>query len=51
MMRTWYWKGTDQANFGYEIEEKKAGYTATLVACRWAGAVMEKFTGAFGQEP
>ena len=25
-------------------------YMATLVACRWAGAVMEKVTGAFGQE-
>ena len=29
---------------------KKAGYTATLVACGWAGAVNEKVTGAFGQE-
>ena len=28
----------------------KAGYTATLVACGWAGAVMEKVTGAFAQE-
>ena len=28
----------------------KAGYTATLVACGWAGAVIEKVTGAFGQE-
>ena len=28
----------------------KAGYTATLVACGWAGAVMEKVTGVFGQE-
>ena len=26
----------------------KAGYTATQVACRWAEAVMEKVTGAFG---
>ena len=31
-------------------EENKAGYTATLVACGGAGAVMEKVTGAFGQE-
>ena len=31
-------------------EENKDGYTATLVACGWAGAVMEKVTGAFGQE-
>ena len=28
----------------------KAGYTATLVACGRAGAVLEKVTGAFGQE-
>ena len=33
-----------------EKEKKKAGYTATLVACGWAGAVMEKVTGAFGQK-
>ena len=35
-----------------EGEKKKnmAGYTATLVACGWAGAVMEKVTGAFGRE-
>ena len=29
----------------------KAGYTATLVACGWAGAVLEKITRASGQEP
>ena len=29
----------------------KAGYTATLVACGWAGAVLEKVTRASGQEP
>ena len=28
----------------------KAGYTATLVACGWAGALLE-VTGASGQEP
>ena len=28
----------------------KAGYTATQVACGWAGAVLEKVTRAFGQE-
>ena len=28
----------------------KAGYTATLVACGWAGAVLEKVTLASGQE-
>ena len=31
-------------------QHNKAGYTATLVACGWAGAVMEKVTGAFGKE-
>ena len=29
----------------------KAGYTATLVACGWAGAVLEKVTWASWQEP
>ena len=29
----------------------KAGYTATVVACGWAGAVLEKVTRASGQEP
>ena len=29
---------------------KKAGYSATPVACGWAGAVLEKVTRAFGQE-
>ena len=33
-----------------EAGVNKAGYTATLVACGGAGAVMEKVTGAFGQE-
>ena len=31
--------------------QNKAGYTATLVACGWAGAVLEKVTRASGQEP
>ena len=31
-------------------KENKAGYTATPVACRWAGAVLERVTRAFGQE-
>ena len=33
------------------ISEKKnkAEYTATPVACGWAGAVIEKITRAFGQ--
>ena len=30
--------------------KNKAGYTATLVACGWAGAVLEKVTWASGQE-
>ena len=29
--------------------KNKAGYTATLVACGWAGAIIE-VSGAFGQE-
>ena len=29
---------------------KKAGYTATPVACGWAGAVLEEVTRAFGQK-
>ena len=33
----------------YHAYQNKAGYTATLVACGWAGAVME-VTGAFRQE-
>ena len=31
-------------------KKNKAGYTATLVACGWAGAVLEKVTRASGQE-
>ena len=33
------------------MQRNKAGYTATLVACGWAGAVLEKVTRASGQEP
>ena len=33
------------------IQWNKAGYTATLVACGWAGAVLEKVSRASGQEP
>ena len=33
------------------ILKNKAGYTATLVACGWTGAVLEKVTRASGQEP
>ena len=32
------------------VGKNKAGYTATLVACGWAGAVIDKVTEAFGQE-
>ena len=44
---------TDEASFvriSVVCRKKKAGYTATLVACGWAGATMEKVTGEFGQE-
>ena len=30
---------------------KKAGYTATPVACGWAGAMLEKAARAIGQDP
>ena len=33
------------------LRENKARHTATLVACGWAGAVLEKVTRAVGQEP
>ena len=33
------------------MDRNKAGYTATLVACGWAGAVLEKVIKASGQEP
>ena len=32
------------------MQINKVGYTATLVACGWAGAVLEKVTRASGQE-
>ena len=35
--RNWIYNGKESEN--------KAGYTATLVACGWAGAVVEKVTG------
>ena len=35
---------------GAHLSRNKAGYTATLVACGWAGAVLE-VTRASGQEP
>ena len=33
-----------------EFDDNKAGYTATPVACGWAGAVLENVTRASGQE-
>ena len=33
-----------------KITQNKAGYTATLVACGWAEAVLEKVISVFGQE-
>ena len=33
------------------VRKNKVGYTATQVACGWAGAVLEKVTRASGQEP
>ena len=34
-----------------EYFDNKAGYMATLVACGWARAVLEKVTRASGEEP
>ena len=34
----------------WSVKPNKAGYTATLVACGWAGVGLEKVTRAFGQE-
>ena len=42
---------TDQSvRSTFEARRNKAGYTATPVACGWAGAVLEKVIGAFWQE-
>ena len=38
-------------NESFGGDSNKARYTATLVACGWAGAVLEKVTRASGQEP
>ena len=32
-----------------EEGENKVGYMDTIVKCGWAGAVIEKIAGAFGQ--
>ena len=32
-----------------DLKIKKVGYTATLVACGWAGAVLEKVTRVLGR--
>ncbi|MEE3021920.1 MAG: hypothetical protein VX367_04665 [SAR324 cluster bacterium] len=42
--------GRRQINQKTSVAVNKVGYTATLVACGWERAVMEKFIGAFGQE-
>ena len=39
----------DTDGFLFAIHRNKAGYTATEVACRWAGAIFE-VTRPFGQE-
>ena len=39
--------GLNDGKFGDQLN--KAGYTATPVACGWAGAIFE-VTGAYGQE-
>ena len=36
--------------FWSKAKENKAGYTATLVACGWAGVVIKKVTEAFWRE-
>ena len=41
--------GQTDTSFSH-FTKNKAGYTASIVACGWAGAVIEKVTGAFGQE-
>ena len=33
------------------VIENKAGYTATLIGCGWAGAMLEKVIWVFGQGP
>ena len=40
----------EKKNTGVLSFKNKAGYTVTLVACGWAGALIDKVTGAFGQE-
>ena len=40
-----------RVKFTLKSIENKARYTASLVACGWAGTVQEKVTTASGQEP
>ena len=42
-------KTKKQKTFTAYLKKNKAGYTATPVACRWAGAMFE-VTRPFGQE-
>ena len=37
-------------NTKIDLQPNKAGYTATLVNCGWAGAMLQKLTRASGQE-
>ena len=45
------WRHVGTGFVEVKTRENKAGYTATLVACEWAGAVLEKVTRASRQEP
>ena len=47
------WEDGQMDKFSYRVAcpHNKAGYRATLVACGWAGAVLEKVTRASEQEP
>ena len=44
-------KNNQQENIRTRRRVNEAGYTATLVACGWAGAVLEKVNRASGQKP
>ena len=43
----WHQQGV--SNDDFKTKSNKAGYTATPVACGWAGAIFE-VSGVFGQE-
>ena len=54
-LRLVIWPTQSHPHPGYYVSagnvKTKAGYTATLVARRWAGAVLEKVKRASAQEP